>query len=171
MPFKTRYFYKCIRADGTDLFTGTINYVEAIGYCIYVPEPMQCDPPQIGNEGILHASPTICQAFFVARDLRRWSPYEYATPYYRLIEVWGTPVTSDRRPKPSKYGFFEFDVIREVKKPDEIVYALSTYVWNKSVNGRWVPQSMSEAAAKRTYDTAFRPRRFFDDAWGVNADV
>ncbi len=90
-------FWKATRPDGTDFYTGTIDYAAALasGQPVTLPE---VDNPICCTGTVLHAS-TVPAGTLIGG----------AWPC-RLFEVTGTPVAEEG----SKRGFFSLTVIREV---------------------------------------------------------
>lgn len=89
-------FYKATRLDGSDFWTGTISYADALGGApIAVPE---VEKPQCYSGDVLHATaiPT------AALSGGSWP--------CRLFEVTGNPVTL----LDDVFGFFELSVVREI---------------------------------------------------------
>lgn len=93
----TTTFYKAVRADGMDLYSGTINYADALGGDP-VTLPVQ-DNPQCNTPAVLHAATSLSGVCSIA-----WWPG-------RLFEVTGTPVAQYRDVR----GFFELSVVRELE--------------------------------------------------------
>lgn len=89
-------YFKAVRPDGTDFYTGTIDYAAALGgEPITLPE---VPDPECCTSTVLHAS-TVPTETLVGGS---WP--------CRLLEVTGTPVAQDGH----KRGFFSLAVVREV---------------------------------------------------------
>ena len=90
-------FWKATRPDGTDFYTGTIDYAAACesGQPVTIPE---VDNPSCCTGTVLHAS-TVPTETLIGGS---WP--------CRLFEVTGTPVAEERH----KRGFFSLTVVREV---------------------------------------------------------
>ena len=90
-------FWKATRPDGTDFFSGTIDYAAALetGEPVTVPE---VDDPRCCTGTVLHAS-TVPTETLIGGS---WP--------CRLFEVTGTPVAEEWH----KRGFFSLTVVREV---------------------------------------------------------
>lgn len=89
-------YFKAVRPDGTDFYTGTIDYAAALGgepvTLPVVPDPECC------TSNVLHAS-TVPAETLVGGS---WP--------CRLFEVTGTPVAEEGH----KRGFFSLAVVREI---------------------------------------------------------
>lgn len=89
-------YFKAVRPDGTDFFTGTIDYAAALGgEPVTLPKVLN---PRCCTKDVLHAS-TVPTETFVGGS---WP--------CRLFEVTGTPVAKNGH----KRGFFSLAVVREI---------------------------------------------------------
>lgn len=89
-------YFKAVRPDGTDFFTGTIDYAAALGgEPVTLPE---VSDPECCTGSVLHASTVPAETLIVGS----WP--------CRLFEVIGTPVAE----KEHKRGFFSLTVVREI---------------------------------------------------------
>lgn len=90
-------FWKATRPDGTDFYSGTVDYAAALtsGQPVAVPE---VDDPRCCTGAVLHASTVPAETLIGGS----WP--------CRLFEVTGTPVAEEGH----KRGFFALNVVREV---------------------------------------------------------
>jgi hypothetical protein len=91
-------YYKATRTDGTDFYTGTMNYAAAVGGTIDVGRASRKLPPACCDASVLHAA-TVPTATLVGG----WWPC-------RLFEVTGRPVAEEGH----KRGFRSLRVVGEV---------------------------------------------------------
>lgn len=155
MPFKERNFYKIVGPDGYDLRTHTIDYLDAIGYTVYMlPDASDAnkDWREVCTKYVLHASPSLNEAHYIMSGNAH---FERAY-FKRIIEVYGTPVCRDR--SSSKYGFREFDILREVSDEQEILELLLTHTWRRMRFGRWETTRLSVSQCEAIYTMYYRPR-------------
>jgi hypothetical protein len=117
MAFKTREFFKLVAEDGIDMWAREIDYIDAIGYTLYKTDIDPNVKPRVCTDQVLHASVRLTDAH---RHVKPHGVAKYG--YFRVLKVHGTPVCKD--PQGRKYGFYEFDVLREVLDPDEIFNAV-----------------------------------------------
>lgn len=92
----TTTFYKATRLEGTDFWTGTVNYANALG-----GEPVRVpfkEQPNFWSDDVLHAFTEPTKAL----EFEDWP--------CRLFEVTGTPVEQ----RGSVVTFFELLVVREI---------------------------------------------------------
>jgi hypothetical protein len=92
-------FYKATRLDGTDFYSGTVNYARALqtDTSIWLPGQFP-DHPQLCSAGVLHASDVPAESL-----VGGWWPC-------RLFEVTGVPVTQEGH----KFGFRRLHVEHEL---------------------------------------------------------
>jgi hypothetical protein len=91
-------YWKVTRPDGTDFYSGKINYRESIGKVVRVPTFESKANPVICSPSVIHASRQPIQAL------------RYGKIPCSLFRVEGKPVVEDT----DKAGFKEFQVIQEI---------------------------------------------------------
>jgi hypothetical protein len=111
------YYYKVVGDNGCDLFSGVFSYPETVGMCAYIAGDEGTRKPVLCTSTVLHASPSLPFAVYYGLRIVKG-----ATKHFRAYEVYGQPVAKDD--VGGKFGFREFDVIREVSGKRDVVELL-----------------------------------------------
>lgn len=91
-------YYKATRPDGTDFYTGTVNYAGALASGKPLKRLPKVEQPECCSSDVYHASDAPAETLVGGS----WP--------CRLFEVTGRPVTSEGR----KFGFRSLRVVREL---------------------------------------------------------
>lgn len=138
MAFKTRNFYKLVRENGTDLYSGEVDYIDAIGHTIYLTdEEVNPSEARMCSPDVLHASVRLTDA----------TRYRKRDHLHRVLVVHGTPVAKD--PKNTKHGFRELDIIKEITDPQKLYDTIMEEGKKRVVpiHGRFIPQPVRHEEA------------------------
>lgn len=146
--FKEREFFKIVRCNGTDMATGKIDYVDAIGWTIYLT-----DEPSVNMR---EHGPRVCTSDVMHASVLLWDAYKYCNkPDARVLKVYGLPVCRSR--SGDKHGFRELDVLRELDR-DELVSEFAASDVSIFRYGQWRGQeALGFQSAERIVNRAFAP--------------
>lgn len=170
---KLDYYYKVVAEDGFDLYSRTFSYPECVGLCAYIAGKEGTEKAKLCSPTVLHASPSLPFALFYGiqllgrsavpvRDGKRGfiRPSSGAPPKrFRVFELYGEPVATNT--EEGKFGFREFDVIREVAAKTELVKLLRADINGVAhINGHnKLPQrAFTPTEANDLYMWAFDPK-------------
>lgn len=158
--FPVRDFYKAVGADGFDMFTHETDYSDAIGCMVQnlaaIGESVEpLSGPRLCSPDVLHAYDRLTPCM----GLGRWGEKWCGSRITRIFIVRGRPVvkgSDSRSPSRFKYGFYDYEVIKEITSRKLIVDTLVAENRNRSArflhhNGSWKKMPMTREEAESIY--------------------